>query len=204
MSKDKIEISENFFIYCCLKIFEENASQKKIILEEEQIPIQPVVITPKVIVKSPKTDPVEEIIPEKSDPVPVEESEYETEEEIPEKNENSVESKKSVEFNPNVGVKEIEEVSSETEVQYGDFGSSSQKSKKFGSWFSNLCSKGSEVNEESIQEKNSSENANAEKSENPQKSQNSQPQNAPETNSKSSKNQTPEQNTKKSTTCTLL
>ena len=187
-----------------MKIFEKIASQKKIILEEEQIPIQPVVITPKVIVKSPKTDPVEEIIPEKSDPVPVEESEYETEEEIPEKNENSVESKKSVEFNPNVGVKEIEEVSSETEVQYGDFGSSSQKSKKFGSWFSNLCSKGSEVNEESIQEKNSSENANAEKSENPQKSQNSQPQNAPETNSKSSKNQTPEQNTKKSTTCTLL
>ena len=191
-----------------MKIFEKIASQKKIILEEEQIPIQPVVITPKVIVKSPKTDPVEEIIPAKSDPVPVEESEYETEteteEEIPEKNENSVESKKSVEFNPHVGVKEIEEASSETEVQYGDFGSSSQKSKKFGSWFSNLCSKGSEVNEESIQEKNSSENANAEKSENPQKSQNSQPQNAPETNSKSSKNQTPEQNTKKSTTCTLL
>ena len=185
-----------------MKIFEKIASQKKIILEEEQIPIQPVVITPKVIVKSPKTDPVEEIIPAKSDPVPVEESEYETEteteEEIPEKNENSVESKKSVEFNPNVGVNEIEEVSSETEVQYGDFGSSSQKSKKFGSWFSNLCSKGSEVNEESIQEKNSSENTNA------QKSQNSQPQNAPETNSKSSKNQTPEQNSKKSTTCTLL
>ena len=54
-----------------------------------------------MIVKSPKTDPVEKIIPEKSDPVPVEESEYETEteteDEIPEKTENSVESKKSVE-----------------------------------------------------------------------------------------------------------